>query len=384
MGPTASRRSTWPTLFTFDPGNLSLLDQLLLGVDGVDMFLEGLEDLLDGSIGGFKLPLVGDKLSGAADAIGDFRDGFVEGFRKAHGRPGQPGPGLRPSRDRSGRRRFRAAGRGSRCRRTVQVAGPRRPGRGHQHRGHRLRHQHPERVRPDNRSSSTGTSTWAAWLANAGAGIGFDLGIPGLGLETEGNIQLDVNWALDLGFGINFADGFYLDIGKQSEFELPRPVTTPGLGVTGRLGFLQIEAHENVEADEGADAEPERGNTGLTVQFGVDILNRQMRPATSGWASRNSAASASTPRSPARHWSTCKWPSSSTATWCRIRATSPASSPTSPSTGVWARSITRPRRASTSSPVCPWEPQGRLPQQRPAATSASTTSGWTSASTSAT
>ena len=56
--------------------------QLLLGVDGIDTFLGGLQDLLDGQLGGFSLPLVGDKLSGAAAAIGDFRNGFVEGFRK--------------------------------------------------------------------------------------------------------------------------------------------------------------------------------------------------------------------------------------------------------------------------------------------------------------
>ena len=41
------------------------------------------------------------------------------------------------------------------------------------------------------------------------------------------------------------------------------------------MGFLQIEAEENVEADEGADAETERGNTGITAQFAVDIINRQ-------------------------------------------------------------------------------------------------------------
>ena len=103
-------------------------------------------------------------------------------------------------------------------------------------------------------------------LANAGAGIGFDLGIPGLGLETEGDIQLNVDRRLDLGFGLNFDDGFYLDIADGSELEITATVMTPGLGITGRLGFLQIEAEENVEADEGADAETERGNTGITAQ----------------------------------------------------------------------------------------------------------------------
>jgi hypothetical protein len=107
-------------------------------------------------------------------------------------------------------------------------------------------------------------------LADAGAGIGFDLGIPGLGLETEGEIHVDVDWALDLGFGINFTDGFFLDIGDTSELEFTARVTTPGLAVTGRLGFLQIKAEENV----GEPDDP--GDTGLAVQFGIDLYNRQV------------------------------------------------------------------------------------------------------------
>ena len=67
----------------FDPGSFSLVDQFLLGVDGVDLFLGGLQDLFDGEIAGVSLPLIGDSLSGAADAIGDLRAGFVEDFRKA-------------------------------------------------------------------------------------------------------------------------------------------------------------------------------------------------------------------------------------------------------------------------------------------------------------
>ena len=59
------------------------LDQLLLGVDGIDLFLGGLQDLFDGELFGFSLPLIGDKLSSAADVIGDFRDAFIDDFREA-------------------------------------------------------------------------------------------------------------------------------------------------------------------------------------------------------------------------------------------------------------------------------------------------------------
>ncbi len=280
VGPDGVTSIALADLFTFDPGNLSLLDQLLLGVDGIDMFLEGLQDLLDGQLGGFTLPLVGDKLAGAADAIGDFRNGFVEGFRKTIEDLANPAlafaeAGIAPG-----------AGVGALVAAAVpqgvdpvskllyQLLGPA---------GLGVVSSKDDIVFDTNIQTETDPELvffdWdihmADVLANAGAGIGFDLGIPGLGLETEGEIQLNVDWALDLGFGLNFTDGFYLDIGKERELQINATVTTPGLGITGRLGFLQIEAHENVEAAE-ADPEAELGNTGLTVQFGIDLYNRQV------------------------------------------------------------------------------------------------------------
>jgi Ca2+-binding RTX toxin-like protein/outer membrane protein OmpA-like peptidoglycan-associated protein len=276
----AGHTITLDQLFDFDPGNLSLLDGLLLGVDGADMFLGGLEDLLDGTLGDFTLPLIGDKLSGAADAIGDFRDGFVEKFRKAIEDLANPAlafaeAGIGPA---TGTLSLTAAsvpqGKDPVSVLLLELLGP--SGLGFVHSANDIvfdtniqTETDPSKVFFDWDIHLSGT------LADAGAGIGFDLGIPGLGFETEGEIHLDVDWALDFGFGINMDDGFFFDIGDSSELELNARVTTPGLAITGRLGFLQIEATENVEADEGAGAESERGNTGLTVQFAVDINNRQ-------------------------------------------------------------------------------------------------------------
>lgn len=267
-------------LFDFDPGNLSLLDQLLLGVDGVDFFLEGLQDLLDGSLGSFKLPMIGDKLSGAADAIGDVRNGFVEEFRKAIEDLANPalafaeagieavtgGAGLLASSVPQGQDPVSKL--------LWKLLGPT---------GLRVLDSQSDIIFDTNIQTETDPGkVFFDWrlqmggtLVDAGAGIGFDLGIPGLGLETEGEVHLDVDWALDWGFGINFDDGFYVNLGDQSDLELTARVTTPGLGITGRLGFLQIEGHENVEADEGAGAENERGETGMAVQFAVDLYNTQ-------------------------------------------------------------------------------------------------------------
>ena len=60
---------------------LSLLDQILFIVDGVDAVLGGVQDVMDGEVLGFSMPLIGDKLAGAADVVGDFRTGFLNDFR---------------------------------------------------------------------------------------------------------------------------------------------------------------------------------------------------------------------------------------------------------------------------------------------------------------
>ncbi len=68
-------------LFGIDLSQFSLLDNILLAIDGVDAFLAGLQDLLDGEIFGVSLPLVGDQLSSAAQFIEDFRKDFIDPLR---------------------------------------------------------------------------------------------------------------------------------------------------------------------------------------------------------------------------------------------------------------------------------------------------------------
>ena len=55
-----------PNILSFDFSQFSALDNLLLIIDGVDGFLAFIQDLLDGEVGGMKLPLIGDKLADAA------------------------------------------------------------------------------------------------------------------------------------------------------------------------------------------------------------------------------------------------------------------------------------------------------------------------------
>src|SRR5262249_87590 len=107
-------------------------------------------------------------------------------------------------------------------------------------------------------------------LADAGADIGFDIGIPGLGLKTEGEITLELTWELDLGFGLSGKDGFFFFINDGDELLLKFNVApSPDATLTGSLGFLEFTA-ENKEV--GGD--PDK-MTHLSATIAVNLFNEK-------------------------------------------------------------------------------------------------------------
>ncbi|MGL6047337.1 MAG: hypothetical protein ACRC02_12840, partial [Vogesella sp.] len=51
--------------------------------------------------------------------------------------------------------------------------------------------------------------------------LSFDMGLPGLSLEVEGGVQLDLGWDFYLGFGVNTTDGLYLVSNMAGKAGLP-------------------------------------------------------------------------------------------------------------------------------------------------------------------
>src|SRR5262249_28958817 len=51
-------------------------------------------------------------------------------------------------------------------------------------------------------------------LATVSLPLAADLGIPGLGLNVAGNFALKLGWDLQLGFGVNTSEGFFIDSSK--------------------------------------------------------------------------------------------------------------------------------------------------------------------------
>ena len=91
--------------------------------------------------------------------------------------------------------------------------------------------------------------------------LGSDLGLPalGIGVETDGDLELGFEYDLDLAFGINEDDGFYINT-EDTSFGVGA-----GLGLsedfeaTGNLGFLQLDIGDG---DEG---------TGIDLEFVVSM-----------------------------------------------------------------------------------------------------------------
>ena len=99
-------------------------------------------------------------------------------------------------------------------------------------------------------------------LVNAGAGIDFDLGIPGLGLrDSRRGAGRCRRGKPGLRLRHRRGQGFYLDLSDADELRLDADVTLPGAGLTGRLAFLQLDADDN-------------GDTGLGATIAVDIYEK--------------------------------------------------------------------------------------------------------------
>jgi Ca2+-binding RTX toxin-like protein len=91
---------------------------------------------------------------------------------------------------------------------------------------------------------------YAEWLLEIGgayrigSGLDFDIGIPGLGLETTGAIALEVRWSLMLGFGISGEKGVYFLLAPDArpELRLDAWIDFTGVSITGKLAFLELKA----------------------------------------------------------------------------------------------------------------------------------------------
>lgn len=87
--------------------------------------------------------------------------------------------------------------------------------------------------------------------------LGSDLGLPalGIGIETEGDIDMSFDYGIDLAFGINKNDGFYINT-EDTVFEVGAALgLSDDFSATGNLAFLQLDIDNGSTEGTGVDAE---------------------------------------------------------------------------------------------------------------------------------
>ena len=229
------------TLFSnIDFGDL-LFSQTGILLDGLDKLLGSIEDGLNQLVLNTRLPLIGSGLTKAADFIQDFRSGLLAKLRADVAAAG--GNGLTAVKIAIQKALWEALG----------PAGPL-----------------DILVDPNNSGalfsdqSAAGYSQLEVSLTTS-AGlvvklelkkvmsavdttsnpINLDIGVPGLGFTTQGNVIVQVGFDLPFGFGVSLKDGFYFD---TTTLNIGFSVKIPGLHFTGSLAFLQLDIADDSAA----------------------------------------------------------------------------------------------------------------------------------------
>ncbi|WP_419904389.1 hypothetical protein [Kiloniella sp.] len=101
--------------------------------------------------------------------------------------------------------------------------------------------------------------------------FGFDLGFPGLSLEMEGGLGVELAWQMGIGFGISTDDGPFIDISRAEELSVSLDAGfLPGSSLVGSLGFLQFSADAGTEDLDGNNI---TDNNHITADFAVNLVN---------------------------------------------------------------------------------------------------------------
>jgi Ca2+-binding RTX toxin-like protein len=215
---------------------------LSLIIGGLDKLLETFENALRNEVFGSSLPLVGDDLQGAAQFIADLRTrlqtiantGSADLVRQELFNILGPDPGLGWLADRT--------------------------------------NDSDSQVTIDDISLQANQElvqfnfTLKRDLLALSVPIGFDIGLPALGLSVmqedgqPAELLVKVGFDFDFGFGVSKTEGFFFDTSAAEELRIGVEVSMPDLELAGRLGFLTLAVKDSTEAP-----------TSFTGTFAVNI-----------------------------------------------------------------------------------------------------------------
>jgi Ca2+-binding RTX toxin-like protein len=207
-------------------------------LDGLDMLLGSIQDGLNSIVLNARLPLIGNGLAGAANFIEDFRNGLLQSLRDEVS--AAQGDGLTALENAFKKAFWNTLGPGGlNLLVNAQTGAALDPSLGFG--------QLDVTVDCDDGLMVNLRLRKEATLVNAE--FGFDIGVPGFGLEADGSLQVKVGFDLMFGFGINKEDGFFFNTGSPGsdpELRIYFEVTLPNTSFKGQLLFLQLEILDDV------------------------------------------------------------------------------------------------------------------------------------------
>ncbi|MCS7090886.1 MAG: Calx-beta domain-containing protein [Verrucomicrobiota bacterium] len=225
---------------------LELCDVVANSIDeilaGLDKFLGSVEDGLNQVVYNTQLPLIGNGLQGTANFIGSFRNGLLRELREEVEAAG--GHGLTAVENAIKKALWNSLGPGGlNLLVDYQTGAPLDPAAGFSQLNVVL-------------DCETGLvvnirlARTLALLDTTQHPIAFQIGVPGFGLEVDGNVVLSLGFDWKFGFGVDLTNGFYFNTSAPAtapELQIFFRAEIPGLHATGRLFFLQLDVLDDAQ-----------------------------------------------------------------------------------------------------------------------------------------
>ncbi len=210
---------------------------------GLDKFLGWVEDGLNSVVYSTQLPLIGNGLQGAANFIGEFRNGLLRELREEVAAAG--GNGLTAVENAIKKALWNSLGPGGLNLLVDYTTGaPLDVAAGFSQLD----------VVLDCDTGLTVNLRLARTLAlldTTQNPIDFQIGVPGFGLQVDGNVVLSLGFDWKFGFGVDLTHGFYFNTSAPAsapELQIFFRAEIPGLHAAGQLFFLQLDVMDDPTA----------------------------------------------------------------------------------------------------------------------------------------
>lgn len=213
------------------------LDEILAGLDKL---LGWIEDGLNEIVFNTDLPLVGKGLKGAANFISDFRNGLLRELREEIDAAG--GNGLTAMENAIKKALWNSLGPGGiNWLVDYETGDPLDVSAGFSQLDVTLDCETGLKV-------NIRIAKSVALLDTTQNPIDFDIGVPGFGLEVDGNVVVSLGFDLKFGFGVDLTNGFYFNTSAPAsdpELKIYFRAEIPGLHAAGQLLFLQLDVMDD-------------------------------------------------------------------------------------------------------------------------------------------